>query len=263
MPNANGSETIIIVDDEWESPIVTAVRRRLDEEGWRTRVIVPEAGGSIGDEFEAAALYAIEEELPEGVLLDIRLGEYREDQFKGLEILQKICGAAPQATSPDVYPSMPRAQTGRRRCGAASSGMRRWISLISWPARKRWSSGLRRLIGRTPEIIPIGGNLYLDANAKAVYVQRGEDSVMVEDIHGMKFEIIRELAATWYRSPGELVPFSRLERYSEGEEARASLRVRIREIKVSLGKALGMAFGAGDLIINVRDQGYRLVPPKT
>ena len=86
---------------------------------------------------------------------------------------------------------------------------------------------------------------------------------MVDDIHGMKFEIIRELAATWYRSPGELVPFSRLERYSEGEEARASLRVRIREIKVSLGKALGMAFGAGDLIINVRDQGYRLMPPKT
>ena len=85
----------------------------------------------------------------------------------------------------------------------------------------------------------------------------------MSDIQGMKFEIIRELAVTWYRSPGELVPFSRLERYSEGEEARASLRVRIREIKVSLGKALGMAFGAGDLIINVRDQGYRLVPPKT
>jgi DNA-binding response OmpR family regulator len=78
----------------------------------------------------------------------------------------------------------------------------------------------------------------------------------------MKFEIMRELAATWYRSPGELVPFSRLERYSEGEEARASLRVRIREIKVSLGNALNVKFGAGDLIINVRDQGYRLVPPK-
>ena len=36
MPNAKGLEKIIIVDDEWESPIVTAVRRRLDEEGWRT-----------------------------------------------------------------------------------------------------------------------------------------------------------------------------------------------------------------------------------
>ena len=78
----------------------------------------------------------------------------------------------------------------------------------------------------------------------------------------MKFEILRELAATWYRSPGELVPFSKLERYSEGENPRASLRVRIREIKDSLGSALGLRFGAGDLIINVRDQGYRLVPPK-
>ena len=77
-----------------------------------------------------------------------------------------------------------------------------------------------------------------------------------------KFDIFRELAATWYRSPGELVPFSRLERYFDGDEARGSLRVRIREIKISLGKALGISLGASDLIINVRDQGYRLVPPK-
>ena len=90
----------------------------------------------------------------------------------------------------------------------------------------------------------------------------GEDSAAVSDINGMKFEIIKELAATWYRSPGELVPFSKLERFSEGEEARASLRVRIREIKISLGQALGIPLGAGDLIVNVRDQGYRLVPPK-
>ena len=262
MPNANGSETIIIVDDEWESPIVTAVRRRLDEEGWRTRVIVPEAGGSIGDEFEAAALYAIEEELPEGVLLDIRLGEYREDQFKGLEILQKIVEQHPKlpVLMFTQYAQGPDRETAVR-------GSLKWDAPVDFidklASPEEVVLRLRRLIGRTPEIIPIGGNLYLDANAKAVYVQRGEDSVMVEDIHGMKFEIIRELATTWYRSPGELVPFSRLERYSEGEEARASLRVRIREIKVSLGKALGMAFGAGDLIINVRDQGYRLVPPKT
>ncbi len=54
----------------------------------------------------------------------------------------------------------------------------------------------------------------------------------------------------------------RLERYSEGEDARASLRVRIREIKDALGKVLGVRFGADDLIMNVRDQGYRLIPPK-
>ena len=90
----------------------------------------------------------------------------------------------------------------------------------------------------------------------------GEEFTLVGEIQGMKFEILRELATTWYKSPGELVPFSRLERYSGGEDARASLRVRIREIKDSLGNALGRRFGAGDLIINVRDQGYRLIPPK-
>ena len=262
MPNAKGLEKIIIVDDEWESPIVNAVRRRLDEEGWQTLVIVTEAGGSIGDEFEAAALYAIDEELPEGVLLDIRLGEYREDQFKGLEILQKIVEQHPKlpVLMFTQYAQGPDRETAVR-------GSLKWDAPVDFidklASPEEVVLRLRRLIGRTPEIIPIGGNLYLDASAKAVYVKQGEDSVMVDDIHGMKFEIIRELAATWYRSPGELVPFSRLERYSEGEEARASLRVRIREIKVSLGKALGMAFGAGDLIINVRDQGYRLVPPKT
>jgi DNA-binding response OmpR family regulator len=120
---------------------------------------------------------------------------------------------------------------------------------------------LRRLIGRTPEAISIGTAIRLDLDAKLVHVKAGDEYTPVSDIHGMKFEILKELATTWYRSPGELVPFSRLERYSEGEEARASLRVRIREIKVSLGNALGVRFGASDLIINVRDQGYRLVPP--
>ena len=85
----------------------------------------------------------------------------------------------------------------------------------------------------------------------------------VREIQGMKFEILRELAATWYRSPGELIPFGKLQRYSEGEDPRASLRVRIREIKDALGTAMGCHFGPGDLIVNVRDQGYRLVPPRT
>ena len=94
-----------------------------------------------------------------------------------------------------------------------------------------------------------------------MHVETEGNLVAISDIQGMKFEIFRELASTWYKSPGQLVPFSRLERYSEGEEARASLRVRIREIKVALGNALGIKFGAGDFIINVRDQGYRLMPP--
>ena len=121
---------------------------------------------------------------------------------------------------------------------------------------------LRRLIGTSPAAIVIGNRLQLDLSARLVYVGQDGQQDPVLDIQGMKFEILRELAAAWYRSPGELVPFSRLERYSEGEDPRASLRVRVREIKNAIGKALGARFGPTELILNVRDQGYRLVPPK-
>ena len=77
----------------------------------------------------------------------------------------------------------------------------------------------------------------------------------------MKLEILSELAAALYRSESELVPFSRLERFSGGENSRASLRVRIRELKISLGKAVGRDFGAAELIVNVRNRGYRMVHP--
>ena len=108
----------------------------------------------------------------------------------------------------------------------------------------------------------IGAGVLLDVNARMVYAGLADNKFPVLDIQGMKFEILRELAVAWYRSPGEVVPFTRLERYSEGEDPRASLRVRIREIKDSIGRALGVRFGPGELILNVRDQGYRLVPPK-
>jgi DNA-binding response OmpR family regulator len=261
MHNSKKQGKILIVDDEWGSPIVKAVRRRLDEEEWRTVAVEPEAGWLTGDEFEAAALYAIEEEQPDGVLLDIRLGEYKEDRFKGLEILQKIV---------QHYPKLPvlmftqYAQGPERE--TAVRGSLKWNAPVDFidklASPEEVVLRLRRLIGRTPDIIPVSNSIYLDLAAKLVYVKVNEELTPVNDIQGMKFEILRELATTWYRSPGELVPFSRLERYSEGEEARASLRVRIREIKVSLGHALGLRFGAGDLIINVRDQGYRLVPSK-
>lgn len=261
MRNSKKQSKILIVDDEWGSPIVKAVRRRLDEEEWSTVAVEPEAGWLTGDEFEAAALYAIEEEQPDGVLLDIRLGEYKEDRFKGLEILQKIV---------QHYPKLPvlmftqYAQGPERE--TAVRGSLKWNAPVDFidklASPEEVVLRLRRLIGRTPDIIPVGNSIYLDLAAKLVYVKANEEFAPVNDIQGMKFEILRELATTWYRSPGELVPFSRLERYSEGEEARASLRVRIREIKVSLGNALDIRFGAGDLIINVRDQGYRLVPPK-
>ncbi len=103
----------------------------------------------------------------------------------------------------------------------------------------------------------------MDVRSRLVDIGAGDDRRAARVIQGMQFEICRELAATWYRSPGELVAFAHLERYSEGEDPRASLRVRIREIKDAIGKALDTRFGPSELIINVRDQGYRLVPPKS
>ena len=118
-------------------------------------------------------------------------------------------------------------------------------------------------MGAAPETIPIGNQILVDVTSRLVYVGDHDDQEAILEIQGMKFEIFRELAVTWYRSPGELVAFGRLELYSEGEDPRASLRVRIREIKDAIGKAMDIRFGPSELIINVRDQGYRLVPPKS
>ena len=257
----NPQDKILIVDDEWESPIVTAVRNRLDEDGWLTQVVHPDTTWHDGGEFEDAALYAIEEEQPDGVLLDVRLGEYKEDQFKGLEILRRIVEAHPRlpVLMFTQYTQGPERDTAVR-------GSLKWDSPVDFidklASPEEVVLRLRRLIGRTPDSISIGPSISLDLSRRLVYVKTQDQPRIVPDIQGMKFEILRELAATWYRSPGELVPFGRLERYSEGEDARASLRVRIREIKTSLGNALNLRFSANDLIINVRDQGYRLLPPR-
>ena len=261
MPGTKAQGKILIVDDEWESAIVMAVRRKLESEGWRTIAVQPEASWLSADEFEIAALYAIEEERPDGILLDVRFGEHKDDWFKGLGILRKIVERHPKLP---VLMFTQYAQGPDRE--VAVKGTLKWDAPVDFidklASPEEVVLRLRRLIGTTPEVISIGSSIHLDVAAKVVYVKAGEKSAPVGEIQGMKFEILRELAATWYRSPGELVPFSKLERYSEGEDARASLRVRIREITDSLGKALGLRLGAGDLIINVRDQGYRLLPPK-
>jgi len=62
MARANAGRKILIVDDESESAILRAVRRRLAAEGWDALVVQPEPRHSIGEEFEAAALWSIEEE---------------------------------------------------------------------------------------------------------------------------------------------------------------------------------------------------------
>ena len=261
MAQAPNGRRILIVDDEAESAILKAVRRRLEEEGWRSAVVTPESGYSYGDEFEAAALWAVEEEQPDAVLLDVRFGDHRDDRFKGLSILGEIVERWPKlpVLMFTQYAQGPERETAVR-------GSLKWNAPVDFIDKLASPDEvvlrLRRLIGRTPETIVIGAQVVLDINARLVYAGPPDDRPPVLDIQGMKFEILRELAAAWYRSPGELVPFSRLERYSEGEDPRASLRVRIREIKDSIGKALGVRFGPGELILNVRDQGYRLVPPK-
>jgi CheY-like chemotaxis protein len=252
MSDIQQKTKILIVDDEWESSIIRAVRRRLEAEGWDTIVIEPEVTFKSGDEFELAALYAAEEEKPDGILLDVRFGEHEDDRFKGLRILRKIV---------ERYPKLPvlmftqYAQGPERETAVA--GSLRWNAHVDFISKLASPEEVvlrfRHLIGTTPEVISIGPRILVDNRARMVYVKVEEESIPVHEIQGMKFEILQKLATAWYRSPGELVPFFSLERYSEGEDARASVRVRIREIKDSLSRTMGLPFGANDLIINVRD----------
>ena len=259
MTQTRAEGSILIVDDDVASPIVSAVRRRLEKEGWRTVAVEPEEGWRSGEDFEAAALYAIEESKPDGVLLDVRFGDHRDDLFKGLDILRKIVTEHP--TLP-VLMFTQYAQGPDRETAVRSS--LRWDAPVDFidklASPEEVVLRLRRLIGTAPEIIRMGARITLNVSAKTVDATGVSGPATVTEIQGMRFEILRELAAAWYRSPGQLVPFAKLERYSEGADARASLRVRVREIKDALGKALGEHLGAEDLIINVRDQGYRLMP---
>ena len=256
------AQKIMIVDDEAESSILRTVRRRLEEEGWLTVVVQPAPGRFVGEEFEAAALWDIEEQRPDAVVLDVRFGDHRDDRFKGLEILGEIVNRWPRlpVLMFTQYNQGPDRETAVR-------GSLKWDAPVDFIDKLAGTDEvvlrLRRLMGASSERISVGGGIVLDLTSQMVYVERESGSRPVNDIQGMKFEIFRELAAAWHRSPGELVPFSHLERYSEGEDPRASLRVRIREIKDSLGRALGVRFGSGELILNVRDKGYRLTPPQS
>ena len=220
----------------------------------------PEARYVTADEFEVAAWYALEEQHPDAVLLDVRFGEHRDERFKGLGILKKII---------DRYPKLPVLMFTQYSQGperdTAVAGTLKWDARVDFidklASPEEVALRLRRLIGTTPDTIQVGHRIVINVGTSQVYVSEGTEFRPVSEIQGMKFQILRELVSTWYRSPGELVTFQKLERYSEGEDPRGSLRVRVREIKDALGKALGVRFGPGDLIINVRDQGYRLVAP--
>ena len=148
--------TILIVDDEFDSATVMAVRRGLDEEGWDPVVVRPEANWSLADEFEDAALYAIEERQPDGVLLDVRFGDQAEERFKGLDILQRIV---------ERFPGLPvlmftQYAQGPDRDTAVRSTLAReapvdFIDKLASPGEVVLR--LRRLIGASPNTISIGG----------------------------------------------------------------------------------------------------------
>ncbi len=255
------SGNILIVDDEATSAIVRAVRQRLGEDGWDTQVVSKEEHGS-ADDMLWAALHAIEDQRPNAVILDVRLGDYRDDQFKGLDILKRIVVQHPQ------LPVLMFTQysQGVERDTVARSALQvnspvEFIDKLASP--EEVALRLRRLVGVQPHTIAIGERIVVDTEGESVQVRDAQGRLTpVADVGGRRFQILRELAEAWYRSPGNLVSFDRLERYLEGDDTRASLRVRIREIKVSMGRALGVSLGANDFIVSVRDRGYRLLPPR-
>ena len=254
-------ERILVVDDEAASDLMRSVLRRLGREGYVPDVVRPEGPHVSGDDFEIEALYAVEERRPAAVLLDVRFGDRAGDRFKGLSILQQIVRKAPKLpvlvfTQYAEGPYRDTAVAGSLSVDAPVD----FIDKLASP--EEVVLRLRRLIGRAPREVAIGPKFLLDVDNGILYTVGPEVRRAVREIQGMKFEILRELAVALYRSEGELVPFSRLERFSGGEDSRASLRVRIREIKDAMGKAVGAHFGANELIINVRGRGYRLVPPR-
>lgn len=259
MPPRSGN--ILIVDDEATSAIVRAVRRRLEDEGWSTQVVSKEAHGS-ADDMLWAAMTAIDDTAPDGVILDVRLGDYRDDQFKGLDLLKLIVAERPR------LPVLMFTQysQGVERDTVARSALQveapvEFIDKLASP--EEVALRMRRLVGADPGSITIGSRILMDNDARTVLVIKDDgNTVPVPEVSGRRFDILRELAQAWYRSPGNVVPFDRLERYLEGDDTRASLRVRIREIKVSMGRALGNSLGANDFIVSVRDRGYRLLPPR-
>lgn len=253
------SGTILIVDDEPEWGIMRAVVREIEASGWRPAFLDQGGGLQTGEDFEASALYAVEQHRPVGVLLDVRFGDHADDLFAGLAILRTIVARHP-ALPVLMFTQYAR---GPERERAAHSSLR-WDAPVDFidklASPQEVVMRLRRLIGAQGATLAIGTRIRLDPASQTASAEHEGTWRPVAGLIGMRFGILLELASSWYKNPGQVVRFASLERYSEGEDARASLRVRVREIKDALGAALGMHLGPNDLIVNVRDQGYRISP---
>ena len=253
------ARTVLIVDDEPSSGLMRSVIRALEADGWNPAVVETDPAYRTGEDFELAALYAIETDNPSAVLLDVRFGDHPDDVFKGLDILQKIAQKHPKL--PVLMFTQYAQGPERERSVTSALGQQAPVDFVDKLASPdEVVIRLRRLVGQAPTHITIGDRIQLSETTESVTVLREGSWTVVLELTGMKYQIVRELANAWYKSPGQVVPFSTLERYSDGEDARASLRVRLREIKDALGKALHVRLGASDLIVNVRDRGYLLNP---
>ena len=167
MPSRSGN--ILIVDDEATSAIVRAVRHRLEDEGWGTKVIGKDEHAS-ADDMLWATMAAIDEHLPDGIILDVRLGEYRDDQFKGLDILKRIVGQHPR------LPVLMFTQysQGVERDTVARSALQveapvEFIDKLASP--EEVALRVRRLVGAEPTTITIGDRIVVDTEARTVQVR--------------------------------------------------------------------------------------------
>ena len=149
------------------------MRQRLEEEGWDTQVVSKGEHGS-ADDMLWAALHAIEEQRPDGVILDVRLGDYRDDQFKGLDILKRIVVQHPQ------LPVLMFTQysQGVERDAVARSALQvnspvEFIDKLASP--EEVALRVRRLVSVELHTIAIGDRIVVDTEA---------ESVQVRDAHG-------------------------------------------------------------------------------
>ena len=58
MVRKNNRDRILVVDDEWDSPILKTVIRTLEDDGWDTTVVKPTKLQDVGAEFESETLFA-------------------------------------------------------------------------------------------------------------------------------------------------------------------------------------------------------------